>query len=251
MKTAAFRIARRQGLGMLLVACLPLFSARIAGAAQPVESLQQQTEKVARTYLRTQLTQQGISDAEVTVTALPPNPAPDPCPQRFEISPLDTRYLARLRFSARCPGTDAGAELIVRADVQATVLVAAEDIAAGKPIGPDSVRTEKRSITNTPDALSNPADLSRLTARHAVRAGQVLQKRYLQALQLVRRNQSVRIVARNQQIEAVVPGIALDNGGPDDVIRVRNVTTGRTISARVVDVGVVAPAGTPPAQSSD
>lgn len=229
-----------------LAGCCVALSA-IAHAATATPPLQVQVEKVARDTLLAQAAKQNLADADVAVTVLPPAAIPAPCPQRFDIAASDTRFLARMRFTARCPGTGTSVDLIVRADIVASVLVASVDIPAGKPIPADSLTLEKRSIGNTPDAFSNTDELVNQSSRHAIRAGQVVQRRFLQPLQLVHRNQSVRIVARNEQIEVTVPGIALENGGQDDIIRVRNVATGRVISARITAQGTVEPTGEIPA----
>lgn len=220
-----------------------MLASTMAGAATSSPSLQLQVEKVARENLLAQAAKQNLTDAEVTVTVLMPATTPGACPQRFEIAPADTRFLARMRFTARCPTTGAAVDLIVRAELIASVLVATADIAAGKPIASDSLALEKRNISNAQDALGNADELINQGSRRAIRAGQVLQRRMLQPLQLVRRNQPVHIVAHKEQIEVTVPGIALDNGGQDEIIRVRNVTTGRIISARVTSLGTVEPAG--------
>lgn len=219
-----------------------LFSS-LANAATPLPTLQLQVEKAARETLLAQAAKQDLTDAEVSVTVLMPATPPASCPQRYEIVPADTRFLARMRFTARCPSTGTAVDLIVRAELLASVLVATADIAAGKPIAGDSVTLEKRNISNAQDALANVEELQNQASRRAIRTGQIVQRRMLQPLQLVRRNQSVHIVARREQVEVTVPGIALDNGGQDDIIRVRNVGTGRVISARVTALGTVEPAG--------
>lgn len=224
----------------LLAAATALLSAAPAGAAVPLPATAQ-AEQAARRYLTEFAARQHLAEPEIAVQALPPARPLPPCAVPLEIEPLDTRFLPRLRFSARCPGNAAGSELIVRADLVAQVLVASADLAAGKPIAAASLALEKRNLATTPDALARLEDVAGFASRRALRAGQVLQRRQLQPLLLVQRGQSVRIVARHGQIEANVPGEALQNGGQDELVRVRNVASGRTISARVIGPGAVAP----------
>lgn len=52
----------------------------------------------------------------------------------------------------------------------------------------------------------------------------------------------MRILARHEGIEVQAAGEALDGGAQDARIRVRNLSSGRIIQARVLEAGVVEPA---------
>ena len=78
-----------------------------------------------------------------------------------------------------------------------------------------------------------------------LRPGQVLQKRLLAAPVLVKRGEVVVIEARSGPIQVTASGEALEPGRQGDVVRVRNVNTGKIIRARVVDTGTVQPADMP------
>lgn len=67
----------------------------------------------------------------------------------------------------------------------------------------------------------------------------LLRRKQLQAPQLVKRGDEVRIVARQDGIEVSNAGEALANGRMGEVIRVRNVGSGKVISARVSAGGEV------------
>ena len=55
----------------------------------------------------------------------------------------------------------------------------------------------------------------------------------------------VLIEARSGPIQVTASGEALEPGRQGDVVRVRNVNTGKVIRARVVDTGTVQPADMP------
>ncbi|MNJ71858.1 flagellar basal body P-ring biosynthesis protein FlgA [compost metagenome] len=55
----------------------------------------------------------------------------------------------------------------------------------------------------------------------------------------MRRGQQVKILASHDGINAATLGEALENGGQDAVIRVKNLSSGKTIEGKVLEAGVV------------
>ncbi|XKY12796.1 flagellar basal body P-ring formation protein FlgA [Stutzerimonas stutzeri] len=78
-----------------------------------------------------------------------------------------------------------------------------------------------------------------LAAKRRIRAGQTITPALLEQAMAVKRGQPVKIVANNDGIEASTSGEALADGQPGDVIRVRNVGSGKVIDAKVMEAGVV------------
>lgn len=78
-----------------------------------------------------------------------------------------------------------------------------------------------------------------LAAKRRIRAGQTITPALLEQAMAVKRGQPVKIVASNEGIEASTSGEALADGQPGDVIRVRNVGSGKVIDAKVLEDGVV------------
>jgi len=78
-----------------------------------------------------------------------------------------------------------------------------------------------------------------LAAKRRIRAGQTITPALLEQAMAVKRGQPVKIIASNEGIEASTSGEALADGQPGDVIRVRNVGSGKVIDAKVVEGGVV------------
>ena len=56
---------------------------------------------------------------------------------------------------------------------------------------------------------------------------------------LVKRGQRVKILASHDGIQASTLGEALENGQRDAVIRIRNLSSEKTIEAKVLEAGVV------------
>lgn len=171
------------------------------------------------------------------------------CQAGWQLQAQDTRSLLRLRFRATCPdqGSEAahGWDVLLRARLSAEVLVATQDLAPGRAIAAGDVRWQRLDLTNLPDAFSREEALQAQSLRTRVRAGQALQQRHLEPSLVVRRGEAVRIVARNGGIEVQAAGEALDSGALNATVRVRNLSSGRIIAARVQGPGLVAPVDLP------
>ncbi|MBR8313184.1 flagellar basal body P-ring formation protein FlgA [Burkholderia dolosa] len=200
----------------------------------------------ARAWLRDYAARQPVDVTGVEVTVLPPAARYAAQPIRCdnpEIRPVDTRRIARMRFSARCDRADRPVVFVVRGKILAKLLVAATPVPAGRPLTRKDVALAERDWLATPDALADPRAIDGRVSRRALKSGQVLQERFLKAQATVKRGQTVRIVAQTGQIEVSATGTALEDGAAGNTIRVRNTSTGRIVDARVVDGGVVAPVG--------
>lgn len=82
-------------------------------------------------------------------------------------------------------------------------------------------------------------EVAGLAAKRRIRAGQTITPALLEQAMAVRRGQPVKIVASHDGIEASTSGEALADGQPGDVIRVRNMGSGKVIDAKVLGSGVV------------
>lgn len=217
--------------------------AAAAPAAAP--ALEARVMEFAQQSLLEQAQRDGLIDPQIQLQLLPgkARAAAPNCPGGWQIQALDTRFLSRLRYSASCAANGASAELLLRAQLSAEVLVATQNVSSGRAISADDVQLQRRDISTIADALSQVEALQGLSPRSSLRAGQLLQKRQLQAALLVRRGDKVRILARLDGIEVQANGEALDAGARDALIKVRNSASGRTITARVLDTGLVEPTG--------
>jgi flagellar basal body P-ring formation protein FlgA len=179
-------------------------------------------------------------NAQVDVVVVPNRrPAPQ-CGQALKVVPLDTSQMSRLRFSARCP--DGVSETyVVRASVRTKALAVAAAMPAGKTIGKSDLKQVDADIALTPDALRDAEEIAGRASQRPLRAGQVVQARFLKAGEGVRRGQVVQIVLRQHQFQINAAGTAMQKGDVDSLVRVRNDATGKLIMARVVGPGVVEP----------
>lgn len=232
-------VTLRAAVAASALCLLGLPATRSAAAA----SLDEQVLETARVALLDQAGQAGLIAPELQLTQPAARPRPA-CAAGWDVVMQDSRSLMRLRLVARC--TDDAArvpqqDFLLRASLSAEVLVVTQPVASGQPVGDDQVQLQRRDISQAPDALSTlePG----LAARTTLRPGQLLQKRLLAAAIVVKRGDDVRIQASRGGVSVEGAGEALDSGARHAVIRVRNLASGRVIQARVLDAGLVEPAG--------
>jgi flagella basal body P-ring formation protein FlgA len=212
--------------------------------------LEDQVAEFARQGLVDQATREGLVNPQAQARVLPAlgtaaaqRRAAAVCNKPWTLQAQDMRSPGRVRVSASCAASAAPAlEFLLKGELSAEVLVAATALPAGKTLAESDLLRERRNMTSSADVLSDADAVTGQALRSAVRAGQPISRRQLAEAIVVKRGAAVRIVARNGEIEVQAAGEALDAGARDAMIRVRNVNTGRIISARVTGPGEVAPA---------
>jgi flagella basal body P-ring formation protein FlgA len=193
-------------------------------------------ERVAREHLIRYADSIGWTDPQLELKLTAANLggcAADP------VETIDVRHPSRLRFAVTCAGERR--EVIVRATITADVVIAAENIRAGQPIDATALTIERRDVTATPGALAAIDDVAGKTSRRTLRAGQIVERRWLNESVLVKRNSPVTIIARNAGVEVHVAAEALQSGRHGEVISVKNSRTGAVIRARVIAPDTVEP----------
>lgn len=211
-------------------------------AAPSPATVEQQIAQAAQQFLVEQASRDGLANPAAEAAVVKPGRTAPPCRQ-VTVTPINTRYPSRMRFAASCAGQDEWRqEFVVRGNVSAEVVVVAAAVPAGRAIAMNALALEQRDVSTIPDALSDPDEAAGFSARRPLRAGQVLQKRMLAAPILVKRGDTVQIVARNGVISVSAVGEALEAGQRDEVVRVRNASTGKIIRARITDNATVEPA---------
>src|SRR5690606_19977912 len=104
----------------------------------------------------------------------------------------------------------------------------------------DDIELQRINIANARRGYYNrPSEVIGMAAKRRIRAGQTITPALLEQAMAVKRGQPVKIVASQDGIEASTSGEALSDGLPDEIIRVRNVRSGKVIDAKVVEEGVV------------
>ncbi|POZ61639.1 flagellar basal body P-ring formation chaperone FlgA [Chromobacterium alticapitis] len=211
-----------------LPAAALLALAQASHAAAPDAMIRQQASRL----IAQRLSEAGLDQAAAQLQLLPPRSLPD-CASPWEIQAADVRAFSRMRFEANCPASGWRGAFIVRAAVSARVAVAARELRAGETLRPEDVDWAERPIAEPAELFGRAAPPLGQQLRSALAAGQPLRRRQLQAPLLVKRGGAVRIVARQDGIEVTVSGEAQSDGRQGEIIRVRNLDSGKTIAARV------------------
>jgi flagella basal body P-ring formation protein FlgA len=119
------------------------------------------------------------------------------------------------------------------------VLIAAQPVTRHALLGPEDVRLERRELSPGQDPLK---DLGAIMGRRAVRnisAGELLQAGMLELPPLVRRGDIVLLIAQGRGLRAVAQGEAREEGKAGQVVRVRNLSSGREVYGQVEAEGAV------------
>ena len=216
-----------------------------AGRAElPADNIFSRLEQLAREQLAQQAASAGLLEPLFEVAVVKTTRVIPACPVRVTIEALDSRSPQRMRFVAACPGEGGWRqEMLVRATITAKVAVTSVPVTANTPLQAGDVELARRDVTMVADSIASlPAALGQ-SSRRSLRAGEVLRQGQLASPVLVKRGAPVNIVARQEQVQVSMDGVAMDPGAQGEVIRVRNATSGTVIRARVVEAGVVEPAG--------
>lgn len=117
----------------------------------------------------------------------------------------------------------------------ADTLVAARTLPARSIIGPDDILIRDVDIVG---GLSEPAQAIGQEARVALYAGRPIRPGDIGLPAVVERNQIIALIYRHGGIMISTEGRALDRAGPGEFIRVMNLTSRATVTARVDASGI-------------
>lgn len=149
--------------------------------------------------------------------------------------------LNRLRFDVRCDGPNGwDVAVTVKPDIYLPVVVAQTTLERGHTIEPGSMTIKKFNISNVRGGfLTHPDEVLGLTAKRRIREGQPISLNQLESVTLVERGQRVLMIAELHGVEARTMGEAMKKGRKGEIIKVKNESSGRIVSAIVTASGVV------------
>ena len=153
----------------------------------------------------------------------------------------DRLDLNRLRFDVRCADASGwDIAVTVKPDIYLPVIVADSALDRGQVITADRIAIRKFNISSTRgDYLTKPEDVIGMTVKRRVRDRQPIMLSQLDSPTLVDRGQRVMMVASQNGVEARTMGEAMKKGRKGEMIKVKNESSGRVVSAIVADIGVV------------
>lgn len=121
----------------------------------------------------------------------------------------------------------------VRVAVLEEVLVAARTLPRQQPLTAADVRVERRSLRPGQEPLREPAAAVGQRARRTIAQGESLLVPMLERPPAVRRGQRVLLTVEGRGLKAVARGEAREDGSVGQLIRVKNLASGREIYGRV------------------
>lgn len=120
------------------------------------------------------------------------------------------------------------------------VIVATRDISAGHTIDQQMMAQQWiNASTLRPQHLTRIEDVQDQTARQFIAAGTVLASNMLKPTVLIEKGQRIKIVSESQHIRIEMDGQALESGEKHKHIRVKNLSSNKTIQGKVVSADSV------------
>ncbi|WP_186374436.1 flagellar basal body P-ring formation chaperone FlgA [Yersinia similis] len=166
-----------------------------------------------------------------------------PCPTALQVAlpTAETQNLSRLRYEISCPDGQ-GWEVVatVKPDIYLPIWVAKQTLERGKKVQADDIELKKKNITGVQGGyIIDPDEILGLTIKRRIRQLQPVIPSQLEQPVLVTRNQHVLMLAEQDGIEAQTLGVAQKNGRKGELIKVKNLSSGRVVTATVDDIGKV------------
>lgn len=153
----------------------------------------------------------------------------------------DRLDLNRIRYDVRCD--DSGGwdvAVTVKPDIYLPVLVVKETLERGHVLAASDMQFKKYNISSTRGGyITNPDEVVGLTVKRRLRELQPVSLAQLEAPIMVERGQQVVMIARQDGIEARTMGEALKKGRKGEMIKVKNTSSERVVTAIVDGMGVV------------
>lgn len=201
--------------------------------------------QAARLETETMAAAQGWKPSEIkTVSVIPPEAAAlPPCGQPLVVrqSGGGKRMAVRLRYEIGCP--EAGGWTLaaaVKTSVTVPLLVSTGALERGQTIGPEDVTLKEQSVPAGQERIYTVAqEVIGQTVKRRISAGQTLTASHIERPVIIARGDRVTLVINNRGIEARTIGEALKPGRKGETIRVRNISSQRTLDGLVEAPGVV------------
>lgn len=125
-------------------------------------------------------------------------------------------------------------------EVWVPVVVVKNNLPNKAPLTKEDLVIEKRELSRLPqDVVMNIEEVLDKETRMSLKGGTVLRKAHVADPLVIKRNQEVEIIARGKYFEVKAKGIALQPGRLNELIRVKNISSQKTLQVKVIDEGKV------------
>ncbi|MEO9902834.1 MULTISPECIES: flagellar basal body P-ring formation chaperone FlgA [Alphaproteobacteria] len=139
---------------------------------------------------------------------------------------------------------------VIRAQVQGEVYpvievpVLSRHAAPGETIhASDIVWTEMRARRSNYNTVTSADQLVGMSARRPISAGRVIRRTDVKPIELIHKGDLVTMIFRTSFMTLTLRGQALESGARNDTIRVKNLSSGKTVVGSITQSGIVSVAG--------
>ena len=162
------------------------------------------------------------------------------CAQLPSVNGGSTLRLARQPLTLECSQPHWTLKVSSEMKVFLPVVLSNAVINRGDTISSAMLKREEMDIAHTTRGFYHRIEeVAGMGAKRRMRANQVLSPDLIDQPTAVKRGERVKIIASHDGISAAMTGEALDQGSVGEVIKVKNLSSGKTIEAKVLEVGVV------------
>ncbi len=146
-------------------------------------------------------------------------------PVRAEIS-IDGKYYRDVNF-------------LMMLKVYDSVVVASHNLRIEVPVTESDFRVEEIPIDGRTEYLQEVQSVVGLVPHRMIKAGEPVVLDYFQQPIAVKSNQPVKIIVRYKGLEVAASGITMARGRIGEIIRVKNESSKKVLSAKVIDSNTV------------
>lgn len=203
--------------------------------------VRQEMQAEVDAYARQHHWQNVQTDIVITVPAAVQHLPVCPEPLTIAASDLNNQPVGNLKRQVRCDG---GAHpwrinTTVKVEVQLPVVVARTALNRGTKLAADMLKMQVMRFNRATDFATQIPNVTGKRTERRIRSGQVIRPASLQQRWLVETGDEVLITARKDGMQASTRGIALEDGGKNEQIEVKNSRSEKVIKVRVTDYGKV------------
>ncbi len=116
-----------------------------------------------------------------------------------------------------------------------TVLIANHDLRIEIPVTESDFRLAEISVDGRAEYIQDPREIVGLVPHRIIRAGSPISVNYFQQPMVIASGQPVRIVVRYKGMEVSAKGITMTRGRVGQMIKVKNESSQKVLSAKVLD----------------
>ena len=225
---------------LLALLVLPLWV--LSASANSFEALSN-IKATAERFALAQINDEKLSNVEAHAITMDPRLRLEKCEHPLEaIGTQNFTNIARTTVGVRCTGIKPWT-LYVPVDISALaeVIFTTRPLARGAALQLEDLEIRQMPLNRLPaNYLGNIHQLTGMELTRSVNSGVILTRNSVKIRQLVQRGQEVIILASGHGVQVRMTGIALKSGAAGDLIPIRNINSGRTIEATVLNGGTVA-----------